>query len=197
MAKKKTGPSREKKRNVTAASGMKPATITTLIIVAVAAAALIYLFYPDSKPKDPERDYELSIARSLGLEFKNQGSLSFLTGEGDTAVTIAVEVADDNVKRRIGMMFREKAEEKQGMLFIFPFSEIRSFWMRNTVLSLDMIFIDEQKRIVNIEKSTVPFTERSYFSTGPARYVLEVRAGFADKYNLSAGQEVTWILNKQ
>jgi len=192
MAKKKSRAGRKITRTKLSATNKKPVTIFAAALVVVAVAVLIYIFYPGQAPKDPEKEYERGIALSLGLEFKNQGRLSFLTAGGDTAVTIAIELADSDITRRIGMMFREEMEELQGMLFIFPFEDIRSFWMRNTILPLDMIFINTKNEIVNIEKNTEPFAERSYFSTAPAKYVLEVNAGFADRYGLNDGQIVTW-----
>ncbi|MFZ5980151.1 MAG: DUF192 domain-containing protein [Candidatus Zixiibacteriota bacterium] len=197
MANKKIRSNRKTSRALPGPARMKPATIAAMVFLVVAIVVIVFVFYPESTSKNPEREYERDIAQSLGLEFKDQGSLSFLTDSGDTIVTLAVEIADTDVKRRIGLMFREKMKEKQGMLFIFPFEDIRSFWMRNTVLPLDMIFIDTRNKIVSIAKNTEPYAERSYYSTGPAKFVLEVNAGFADKYNLAAGQTMTWSLKKQ
>ena len=81
-------------------------------------------------------------------------------------------------------------EENQGMLFIFPADAMQSFWMRNTLISLDMIFINSNKKIVTIHKNTKVLSDQSYPSTSPARYVLEVNAGFTAKHNIQVGDQV-------
>ena len=87
-------------------------------------------------------------------------------------------------------------EEMQGMLFIFPDERYQSFWMLNTLFSLDMIFINSKKEIVTIHKNTKPLSEQSYPSSEPAQYVLEVNAGFCDRYNIKQGDKVFWIETK-
>ena len=166
-------------------------TYSSIALVVLLIILLVVMFYPD-KNTSPGAEYEKDIARSLGLDFKRQGELSFLTAGGDTLVTIEIEVADDDVKRQIGMMFREKMKEHQGMFFIFPVQEIRSFWMRNTLIPLDMIFVNRQNEIVTIRKNTTPQSEISYFSIQPALYVIEVKAGFTDKFNINSGDRIIW-----
>jgi uncharacterized membrane protein (UPF0127 family) len=90
-------------------------------------------------------------------------------------------------------MNRESMEEKQGMLFIFPQERFQSFWMLNTLFSLDMLFINKEKEIVTIHKNTTPLSQQSYPSSKPALYVLEVNAGFTDKYNIKEGDKVFWM----
>jgi uncharacterized membrane protein (UPF0127 family) len=84
-------------------------------------------------------------------------------------------------------------EENQGMLFIFPDEQIRSFWMRNTFISLDMIFVNSNKEIVTIHKNTRVLSSESYPSAEPATYVIEVVAGFTDKHNIKVGDKVGWM----
>ena len=68
--------------------------------------------------------------------------------------------------------------------------------MLNTLFSLDMIFINSKKEIVTIHKNTKPLSEQSYPSSEPAQYVLEVNAGFCDRYNIKQGDKVFWIETK-
>ncbi len=166
-------------------------TYFSVALVVLLIIMLVVMFYPD-KNTSPGAEYEKDIARKLGLDFKRQGELSFLNADGDTLVTIDIEVADDDVKRQIGMMFREKMKEHQGMFFIFSAQEIRSFWMRNTLIPLDMIFVNRENEIVTIRKNTTPQTEISYFSSQPALYVIEVNAGFTDKFNIKPGDRIIW-----
>ena len=109
---------------------------------------------------------------------------------GDTPVT--VEVADTDAKRTLGLMYRKELGENAGMLFIFEKTQQMSFWMKNTVLPLDMIFIAEDRKIVGIVKNAVPFTTTPRKVDGPSRYVLEVNAGFTDKHGVKAGDAVTF-----
>jgi len=89
-------------------------------------------------------------------------------------------------------MYRDKLAENQGMLFVFEGEEDRSFWMKNTVLSLDMIFVNGKNQIVTIHKNTTPYSEQSYASTNPSQYVVEVNAGYTDKHKISVGDHITW-----
>jgi hypothetical protein len=89
-------------------------------------------------------------------------------------------------------MYREKMAANQGMLFIFDDSDVRSFWMKNTMISLDMIFINEKDQIITIHKHTTSLSEGSYTSTGPAKYVLEVNAGFTDDHKIAVGDRIAW-----
>ncbi len=105
-----------------------------------------------------------------------------------------VEVADDDASRTQGLMFRDELADNRGMLFIFPAEEPRSFWMRNTRIPLDIIYLDRELRVVSISHNARPCRTRqcpSYPSTGPAQYVLEVNAGQARALNLERGQQLT------
>jgi uncharacterized membrane protein (UPF0127 family) len=90
----------------------------------------------------------------------------------------------------MGLMFRKSMDDAKGMLFIFDKSEEHSFWMKNTVMSLDIIFINENKEIVKIHKNTKPFSTESLPSIKPSMYVVEVQAGFTDKYGIKEGDKI-------
>jgi len=102
----------------------------------------------------------------------------------------SVEIARslDEIER--GLMYRSELCDKCGMLFVFPVSRQQSFWMKNTKISLDIIFVDENGIILNIAKNTTPFSTNSILSDGPAKYVLEVNAGFSEKNNLKKGNKI-------
>jgi uncharacterized protein len=104
--------------------------------------------------------------------------------------TFQVEIADTPAKQTVGLMFRKELPERTGMLFIFDQSDIQSFWMRNTYVPLDIIFINDQKRIINI-CTMPPLTDDKCTSDHPAPYVLELEAGSAKRYNLQPGRTVT------
>ena len=89
-------------------------------------------------------------------------------------------------------MYRETLPENQGMLFIFDKEEPQAFWMKNTHVSLDMIFVNKNKKIIRIHKYTEPYTTKSYTSGAPAIYVVEVVAGFSDQYGIEPGWSIDW-----
>jgi uncharacterized protein len=99
-----------------------------------------------------------------------------------------LEIAKTPQERSIGLMNRDSLCETCGMLFVFDSPAIQSFWMKNTKIPLDMIFLDETGNVVTIHEKTTPFQESpSYQSTKPAKYVLEVNAGWTQKLLLSVG----------
>jgi hypothetical protein len=101
-----------------------------------------------------------------------------------------VEVAETETQRAQGLMFRKKLAAHEGMLFIFDREEVQSFWMRNTYIPLDMIFISKKKYVVGIVENAEPMTETSRRVDAPSTYVLEVRGGFAKAQGISTGTRV-------
>jgi len=126
-------------------------------------------------------------------KFKKEGELTFVDSTGNPIVKIDIEIADNDYERQLGLMNRQSMEEMQGMLFIFPQERYQSFWMLNTLFSLDIIFINSNKEIVTIHKNTTPLSEQSYPSSAPAIYVVEVNAGFCETHNIKLGDKVFWI----
>ncbi len=116
----------------------------------------------------------------------NAPTVSFEGPEGVKA-RFRVEVADTEAKRRWGLMYRSELGADEGMLFVFPGEKDQSFWMKNTPLSLDIIFMDSRRRVVGIVRETVPFSTRSVSVGVPSRYALEVRAGTARRNGIAVG----------
>lgn len=119
---------------------------------------------------------------------------SFQSSPGAWAV---LEVADNEEERSEGLMNVTELGEREGMVFIFPNEGPRAFWMKNTLISLDMIFLDAEKKVLNVETAkpepnTADENLDSYTSNRPAKYVIEVNAGFADKYSVEKGDKVKW-----
>jgi uncharacterized membrane protein (UPF0127 family) len=102
----------------------------------------------------------------------------------------AVEMAVTPEQQAKGLMFRRELPEGQGMLFDFQKEQPASFWMKNTYISLDMIFIRADGRILRVAENTVPHSEALVSSGGPVRAVLEVVAGTAKKLGIAAGDRV-------
>ncbi|MGE0595204.1 MAG: DUF192 domain-containing protein [Hyphomonadaceae bacterium] len=105
-------------------------------------------------------------------------------------VSFEVEIADTSAERARGLMFRETMPSYRGMLFDFQNPQPVSFWMRNTILSLDIIFIGTDGRILNIAERTTPYSEAGIPSDGPVRGVLEIGAGRAEEFGIRPGDRV-------
>ncbi len=113
------------------------------------------------------------------------------TSEGP--VIFQAELADDEDERTRGMMFRESNAEKNGMLFLFPAEQQRVFWMKNTLISLDIIFIRADRTILGIAANAEPETETKQWVRGQSQFVLEINGGLAAKKGIRAGQKVTFV----
>lgn len=120
------------------------------------------------------------------------GKVFFYDSSKTDIMDIIVEIEDDEYHRAKGLMFRESLPDNQGMLFVFDDETIRYFWMKNTRISLDIIFINASMKIVKIQKNTTPYSEQTYPSEKPAKYVVEVRAGFSERYGIKEGQTISW-----
>lgn len=120
----------------------------------------------------------------------NTAVIEFFSSDNAIITRIHVKIADTPIKRAKGLMHVTKLAEDEGMLFVYQSSDIRTFWMKNTPLPLDIIFIDEKYKILNFAESTKPMSENSYESSGPAKYVIEVNAGFVKKFNINVGDYV-------
>lgn len=111
----------------------------------------------------------------------------------DNIIAIDAEVADNPASITRGLMYRLELKENEGMLFIFENSTERYFWMKDTFIPLDIIYIDEDLEIISIARNAQPCISdpcRTYPSNGNARYVIEVRAGFTKEHNIQVGDLV-------
>ena len=102
----------------------------------------------------------------------------------------SVEIADTSEKTALGLMFRDNMASDHGMLFIFPSEAPRSFWMKNTRISLDIMYFDKELKLVSISADTPPCRVSrcpSYPSNEPAKYVLELNGGTAAQLGVNLG----------
>lgn len=126
-------------------------------------------------------------------KFTKEGTLSFINGvSGEVIRTIDIEKADNDMERRLGLMYRKSMPDSQGMLFLFDKAEQQSFWMRNTFIPLDIIFVDADHRILNIHKNARTLSDNPLPSAGDAQFVVEVPGGFSDKYGVKPGDKIQW-----
>jgi uncharacterized protein len=145
---------------------MRPASE---LLVTVCAALAIMTYTP---------------ARAAG-----EATIEIISKTGVHAFT--VELATNDAERSRGLMFRKKLPDGHGMLFDFEQDQPVAFWMRNTYVSLDMIFIAGDGRILSIAENTKPLSDRLIPSGGPVRAVLEVVSGTARKDGIAPGDSVT------
>ena len=159
---------------------------TQKIVIAVLAIAVIgfFIFNNFIKNNEPELEY---------YTFTKEGELTFTDSLGILKSKIDLEIADNDYERQLGLMNRKEMKENEGMLFIFPMQQLQSFWMRNTLISLDIMFVNDQKKIVTIHKETKILSDTSYPSTQPSVYVVEVLAGFTDRHNIQVGDKINWM----
>lgn len=127
------------------------------------------------------------------LSFKKEGTLMLKKAETDSIIkTLDIEIADDEYSTQTGLMYRTKLEKNHGMLFIFADMQMRSFYMKNTKIPLDIIYIDEDKTIVSFQKNAKPMDETSLPSEAPAQYVLEINGGLSDAWGLAVGDKISF-----
>lgn len=114
-------------------------------------------------------------------------TVAFYPSTGAPPWPVSVELAKNDQDRARGLMYRRELSPNSGMLFLFEAPEIRRFWMRNTLIPLDMIFLNERKVVVGIEENTIPHDETSRGPDQPAQYVVEVAGGEARKHGVTVG----------
>lgn len=131
------------------------------------------------------------------IKFKKEGELKLIKVANDSLVaSLDIEIADDDYQTQTGLMYRKSMAANHGMLFIFPDTDYRSFYMKNTEIPLDIIYISEDRTIVSIQKNAKPMDETSLPSEGPAKYVLEVNAGLSDEWQLNKGDKIEFTVMK-
>ncbi len=121
-----------------------------------------------------------------------QGTLAFLDTSGAVIRSITVEIAEDEASRQQGLMHRRQLTLSEGMLFLFPEPDSLSFWMKNTMLPLDIMFVAADSSIINIAERTTPLSTMRVTSDGLAQYVVEVRGGFSDRFGIDEQVSVRW-----
>jgi len=154
---------------------MKGLKLAVLTLAVISAGIGSYIYYDTS----PERPLE-----------GNQTEIYFQDHRFD------VEIADTSEERARGLMFREELGENEGMLFVYEEEADRSFWMKNTLIPLDIIFLDSNFEVINIEKAdpepnTSDQNLASYISDRPAQYVLEINQNRSEEIGLEKGSELS------
>jgi len=125
------------------------------------------------------------------IPFRVDGTLDLLRSDS-LLLTLDIEIADNDSTRERGMMQRTGFPDRSGMLFVFDQEALQQFWMGNTPIALDLIFIDANNQITNFAKYAVPFSNDPLRSSAPVQYVLEVPAGWVDSNGIVEGDHIRW-----
>ena len=116
-------------------------------------------------------------------------SLTVINDRGEE-LELDIYLATTLEQQRRGLMFVREMPERTGMLFVYEREEIRSMWMKNTYIPLDMVFARADGSVINVVTDTVPQTLKSHRSAGPVRYVLELNAGTARRLGIGTGSRL-------
>lgn len=164
-----------------------------LISILVIGSLLIFVNPAPKRLQKPGNIVNEQPGKPARPVFRKDGELRFLDGRTSKVInTIEIEVADDDAEREQGLMYRDTMPENAGMLFMMDIEETQSFWMKNTIISLDIIYADTNRRIVSIHKNCKPYSLDQIVSAEPAAYVVEVNAGYTSKYNIKVGDVISF-----
>jgi uncharacterized membrane protein (UPF0127 family) len=156
----------------------------TKSFILLVLSSLLLLF--SSSCKEEQKNF-----KPLEITFKKEGELSLFKAETDSLIAkYNIEIAETDYERQRGLMDRKSMKDDQAMLFIFPDMRMRSFYMKNTYIALDIIYIDDSNKIVSIQKNAKPLNEASLPSTAPAKYVLEINGGLSDQLGIEEGDSI-------
>lgn len=136
--------------------------------------------------EDPER-----TVKTEPIVFRKEGELVIQRQEVDTVITtFDIEIAETDYETQTGLMHRDHMEAHQGMLFVFSDERMHSFYMKNTEIPLDLIFIKADSTIASFQENARPLDESGLSSKVPVTYVLEVNAGLVQKWSLEIGDKI-------
>ncbi|HEY3813749.1 MAG TPA: DUF192 domain-containing protein [Caulobacteraceae bacterium] len=157
-------------------------------LAAVSVCALLAAGHAQATPNSTSPSVCAEVAQELKFHTPPTQKLEIETRHG--ARRFDVEVASDDATRELGLMCRKTMAPGHGMLFEFPQAEQQTFWMKNTYIPLDIIYIGRDGRIVSISANAKPFDESPLPSAGPANGVLEIKGGLSAKLGIKAGDKV-------
>lgn len=173
-------------------SSKKTNRIIAIVLLLAFGAWLVFTILPGGGTST-RIENPAAQPKEVEPRFVKEGELAFLNpATKDTIQQIDIELAERPDEIQYGMMYRKSMDENTGMLFIMPQERPQSFYMKNTYVSLDIIYINSKGEVVSIQKNARPLDETSLPSEGPASYVLEVKGGYTDKYGIEKGTKIVW-----
>ena len=164
--------------------------------VIMAASFVVWYLYVSFFAEESQAFQPEQISR-INVPFQVQGTVSIVSPEGKQLFNGEIEVADTDLKREQGLMYRDSLGRYRGMLFVFPQESMQTFWMRNTRIALDIIYINADQVVVSIAENARPYDETSRPSLAPAQYVLEINGGLCAELGIQAGDKVSWTINEK
>ena len=129
-------------------------------------------------------------------EFRYDADLEVIGSDGRVKTTFQIEIAEGEQAVMQGLKYREIMAQNQGMLFIFGVPDRYDFWMQDTYLPLDMLFIGADKTIFQIHEDAQPFSEERISPSQIHKYVLELNAGICKKLKIQTGDKISWKLKQ-
>lgn len=139
-----------------------------------------------------KNDKKHNTVKTEEVHFTKDGELELFSADSTLIKKLDIEIADNEYKIQTGLMYRTSMQENQAMLFISERERVQNFYMKNTLISLDIIYINSDKKIVSIKPNTEPLDEATIPSDFPAKYILEVNAGLSEQWGLKTGDHMSF-----
>ena len=165
---------------------MKHLRINSLCLFLIAVLIAFGMYCQMSEKTEPKQSAPKENSGSKQAAASNDNLISIKVD----GIAAWVELAQTQKELEQGLMFREHLPENQGMLFVYPYPQILSFWMRDTFISLDIAFIDHKGMVVSIQQMQPLDEEKKYISPLPALYALEMNQGWFERNNVHVGAQV-------
>ncbi|MFI0431390.1 DUF192 domain-containing protein [Mariniflexile sp. HMF6888] len=154
-----------------------------VLLLGVIITGTFYFFYKNKQ----------EVLFPYDIPFKKEGSLDFYTkGHLHKIKRIIIELSETKTEISLGLMYRHKMDKYDGMFFYLSRYLKTFFWMKNTYIPLDIIYVDDTFHIVSIQKNTKPLLEKGLPSYEKTMYVLEVNAGFCYMHNIKVGDSISY-----
>lgn len=165
-----------------------------IVAIALLVAFLGWIVFTSLPIEDGKKDLPKgngTVVKEYEPKFKKEGELWITDSESqDTIKKVDIEIADNDSETQYGMMYRKHMDPNTGMLFLMKDERLQSFYMKNTYVSLDIIYVNSDFEVVSIQRKAEPLNTRSLPSEGPALYVLEVIGGFSDTHGIDKGDKI-------
>ncbi|MDQ2180227.1 DUF192 domain-containing protein [Marinifilum sp. D714] len=176
------------KKNKKRKSAKRKTSLFQIIALITIGIALIFLaVQPNFKRSADQSNNKIEIP------FTKEGELSFMSKQDNSTIrTIDIEIAEGLAETVQGLMYRYSMSDQQGMLFIMDIEKTQNFWMKETYISLDIIYVNSNFEIVRIHERAVPLSEQNIPSIKKAKYVVEVIGGFCDKFGIEEGDKIKY-----
>lgn len=152
---------------------------------------ILLLLFPTSHACTNQKDVNKTEKKLNGRTINPVSTLSFLDKHYQTKSSIEIAIAQTEQERNLGLMDVNELDNNHGMIFLFERPQPLTFWMANTPLPLDIMFVDQDSVIIRIHKNTQPFSNNQYGSEGKnALYVVETNAGYATTHDIKEGDRI-------